>query len=100
MSWGEKLRLLRAGILPLLIFFAMTGLFLMGKTNLTESSAVGATAATLALAHMRAFESRLVLPAARDIEWSKQVCAVLGWRQRWRQRWRQLSMWLWRRLYW
>jgi len=47
-SWGQKLRLLQAGILPLLIFFAMTGLFLMGKTNLTESSAVGATAATLA----------------------------------------------------
>jgi tripartite ATP-independent transporter DctM subunit len=47
-SWGEKLRLLRAGILPLFIFFCMTGLFLMGVTNLTESSAVGATAATLA----------------------------------------------------
>jgi tripartite ATP-independent transporter DctM subunit len=47
-SWGEKLRLLRAGILPLFIFFCMTGLFLMGFTNLTESSAVGATAATLA----------------------------------------------------
>ncbi len=48
MSWGEKLRLLRAGILPFFIFFCMTGLFLMGVTNLTESSAVGATAATLA----------------------------------------------------
>jgi tripartite ATP-independent transporter DctM subunit len=47
-SWGEKLRLLRAGILPLFIFFSMTGLFLLGFTNLTESSAVGATAATLA----------------------------------------------------
>jgi tripartite ATP-independent transporter DctM subunit len=47
-SWGEKLRLLRAGILPLVIFFSMTGLFLLGFTNLTESSAVGATAATLA----------------------------------------------------
>ncbi len=47
-SWGEKLRLLRAGIVPLFIFFSMTGLFLMGFTNLTESSAVGATAATLA----------------------------------------------------
>jgi tripartite ATP-independent transporter DctM subunit len=47
-SLGEKLKLLQAGILPLLIFFAMTGLFLMGKTNLTESSAVGAVAATLA----------------------------------------------------
>ena len=47
-SWGEKFRLLRAGILPLFIFFSMTGLFLMGFTNLTESSAVGATAATIA----------------------------------------------------
>jgi tripartite ATP-independent transporter DctM subunit len=44
----EKLKLLQAGILPLLIFFSMTGLFIMGKTNLTESSAVGAIAATLA----------------------------------------------------
>jgi tripartite ATP-independent transporter DctM subunit len=47
-SWGEKFRLLRAGILPLVIFFSMTGLFLMGITSLVESSAVGATAATLA----------------------------------------------------
>ncbi len=47
-SWREKIRLLQAGILPLLIFFSMTGLFLMGYTSLTESSAVGATAATLA----------------------------------------------------
>jgi len=47
-SWGHKLRLLRAGLIPLFIFFSMTGLFLMGITNLTESSAVGATAATLA----------------------------------------------------
>ncbi len=47
-SWGEKLRLLQAGILPFFIFFAMTGLFLMGHTSLVESSAVGAVAATLA----------------------------------------------------
>ncbi|MGF1660784.1 MAG: TRAP transporter large permease subunit [Rubrimonas sp.] len=45
--WPEKLALLRAGIAPLLIFFAMTGLFLMGVTSLVESSAVGAFAATL-----------------------------------------------------
>ncbi len=44
----KKLRLLRAGILPLFIFFSMTGLFLMGITSLVESSAVGAVAATLA----------------------------------------------------
>ena len=46
--WSEKLRLLRAGVIPFLIFFSMTGLFLMGITSLVESSAVGATAATLA----------------------------------------------------
>ena len=43
----EKLKLLRAGLLPLFIFFSMTGLFVMGVTSLVESSAVGATAATL-----------------------------------------------------
>jgi tripartite ATP-independent transporter DctM subunit len=47
-TWGEKLRLLQAGITPLFIFFAMTGLFLLGYTSLVESSAVGAAAATLA----------------------------------------------------
>ena len=45
---GEKLRLLRAGIPPLMIFFLMTGLFMMGVTSLVESSAVGAVAATFA----------------------------------------------------
>ena len=44
----EKLALLRAGILPFLIFFLMTGLFLMGFTSLVESSAVGAVSATVA----------------------------------------------------
>ena len=48
MSFVEKLALLRAGILPFLIFFLMTGLFLMGYTSLVESSAVGAISATLA----------------------------------------------------
>jgi tripartite ATP-independent transporter DctM subunit len=47
-SLGEKVILLRAGLLPLLIFFAMTGLFMLGYTSLVESSAVGAVAALLA----------------------------------------------------
>jgi tripartite ATP-independent transporter DctM subunit len=47
-TWGERFRLLRAGILPLVIFFSMTGLFVMGITSLVESSAVGATTATFA----------------------------------------------------
>jgi tripartite ATP-independent transporter DctM subunit len=46
-SWGEKIRLLRAGVLPLLIVFSMTGLFVMGVTSMVESSAVGAFTATL-----------------------------------------------------
>ena len=45
---AEKLRLLRAGLLPLFIFVSMTGLFMLGITSLVESSAVGALAATLA----------------------------------------------------
>jgi tripartite ATP-independent transporter DctM subunit len=48
MPFSEKLKLLRAGIIPFLIFFFMTGLFLMGITSLVESSAVGASAATVA----------------------------------------------------
>ncbi len=48
MPMVEKLKLLGAGITPFLIFFTMTGLFVMGITSLVESSAVGATAATLA----------------------------------------------------
>jgi len=46
-SWGEKLRLLSAGIIPLVIIFTMTGLFLMGVTSLVECSAAGAAATTL-----------------------------------------------------
>jgi tripartite ATP-independent transporter DctM subunit len=48
MPLSEKLKLLKAGIIPFLIFFFMTGLFLMGITSLVESSAVGASAATIA----------------------------------------------------
>jgi tripartite ATP-independent transporter DctM subunit len=44
----EKLKLLRAGIIPFLIFFLMMGLFIMGVTSLVESSAIGAASALLA----------------------------------------------------
>ena len=47
-SWAEKLRLLRAGLLPLLIFFSMMVPFVNGWTSLVESSAIGAIAALLA----------------------------------------------------
>ncbi len=45
---SEKLRLLRAGLLPLIIFFAMMFPFVKGWTSLTESSALGAMTAFLA----------------------------------------------------
>ena len=59
---AEKLKLLRTGILPLLIFFAMTGLFLLGVTSLVESSAVGAAATTLVALVKR----RLTRPVLED----------------------------------
>ncbi|HAC58760.1 MAG TPA: C4-dicarboxylate ABC transporter [Rhodobiaceae bacterium] len=46
-TWSEKIGLLKAGIAPILIFASMMGLFFTGVTSLVESSAVGATAATL-----------------------------------------------------
>jgi tripartite ATP-independent transporter DctM subunit len=45
---GEKLRLLGAGLLPVLIFFTMMVPFVNGWTSLVESSAIGALAAVLA----------------------------------------------------
>ena len=47
-TWGQKLRLLKAGIVPLVIIFSMTGLFLMGITSLVQCSAAGALATTIA----------------------------------------------------
>ena len=47
-TWGEKLRLLKAGVIPLVIIFSMTGLFLMGITSLVQCSAAGAAATTIA----------------------------------------------------
>jgi tripartite ATP-independent transporter DctM subunit len=44
----EKLRLLRAGMLPLLIFAAMMVPFVKGWTSLVEASAIGAVTAFLA----------------------------------------------------
>jgi tripartite ATP-independent transporter DctM subunit len=45
---GEKLRLLRAGVLPIAIFAAMMVPFINGWTSLVESSAIGAMTAFMA----------------------------------------------------
>ncbi|MFP5480391.1 MAG: TRAP transporter large permease subunit [Alphaproteobacteria bacterium] len=60
MTFAQKFALARAGIIPFLIFFLMTGLFVFGYTSLVESSAVGATAATLAAVAKGRFSWRLV----------------------------------------
>ncbi len=60
MPLAEKLALARAGIIPFVIFFLMTGLFVFGFTSLVESSAVGATSATLAAVLKGRFSWRLI----------------------------------------
>ncbi|MGB1238038.1 MAG: TRAP transporter large permease [Pseudomonadales bacterium] len=47
MPLREKLALLKAGIVPLVLVFSVIGLFMMGVTSLVESSAVGASSAML-----------------------------------------------------
>ena len=59
-STVEKIRLLKAGIIPFLIFFFMTGLFLMGIASLVECSAVGAFLATLAAIYKRRFNQKVL----------------------------------------
>ena len=57
---GEKLKLLQAGIIPFVIFFAMTGLFLMGIASLVECSAVGALGATIAAFFKRKLNKEVI----------------------------------------
>ena len=56
----EKIKLLKAGIIPFLIFFFMTGLFLMGIASLVECSAVGALLATLASIYKKRFNRKVL----------------------------------------
>ncbi len=75
-SLGEKIRLLQAGILPLLIIFSMTGLFVMGVTSMVESSAVGALAATLVAAFKRRLTFRVMHEVLRK---SLAVSCMFMW---------------------
>jgi tripartite ATP-independent transporter DctM subunit len=76
LSWAEKLVLLRAGALTLVIIFSVIGLFLMGVTSLVESSAVGAVAATVAALVKR----RLTLKVLNDtLRKTLSVSAMFMW---------------------
>lgn len=65
-TWAEKLRLLRAGILPLLIFAVMMIPFIRGWTSLTESSVIGALAAVAAAVVKRRFTRQVFEVATRQ----------------------------------
>ncbi len=73
---AKKLALLRAGILPLMIFVSMTGLFVMGYTSLVESSAVGATAALLAALIKRRLNARVMEATLRK---TLEVTCMFMW---------------------
>lgn len=57
--WSERLRLLRSGLMPLLIFASMMVPFIYGWTSLVEASVVGAGATTIAAAVRRRFNRRV-----------------------------------------
>ncbi len=66
---AEKFRLLRAGILPFVIFFAMMIPFVKGWTSLVESSAIGA---------MTAFVSAILKGRMTRQVFEKSVRSTLG----------------------
>jgi tripartite ATP-independent transporter DctM subunit len=66
MPLGQKLLLLRAGLLPLFIIFMMSGLFFMGITNLVESSAVGAVITTIAALVKGRMNKKVMTEVLRD----------------------------------
>jgi len=63
---AEKLRLLRAGILPLAIFIAMMVPFVTGYTSLVESSVVGALASVAAAIVKGRFNRQVFETATRQ----------------------------------
>ncbi len=56
----EKRRLLKAGLLPLIIILSVTGAFLSGLSSLVESSAVGALVSMLAAAWKHGLTRRVL----------------------------------------
>ncbi len=64
--WGQKLKLLRSAIIPILIIFSMSGLFFLGVTSLVESSAVGATATTVAALIKKRLNWKVMVEVLRD----------------------------------
>ena len=57
--WAEKIRLLSAGLLPLVIFAAMLGPFIYGWASLVEASVIGAAISTLVAVVRRRMTARV-----------------------------------------
>ena len=62
----EKIKLLSAGIIPLVIFLLMMGLFMTGTTSLVESSAIGALASLAAAIYRRRLTRKVFLDTLRS----------------------------------
>jgi tripartite ATP-independent transporter DctM subunit len=80
---AEKLRLLRAGILPLVIFATMMVPFINGWTSLVESSAVGAMTAFMAAVlkgrmNRKVFETSVRMTLAISCMFMWIILAALG----------------------
>jgi tripartite ATP-independent transporter DctM subunit len=75
-TWRERILLLREGLMPLVIFATMMGLFLTGVTSLVESSAVGAVLATLAAALERKLTWKVIEDSMRN---TLAVSAMFMW---------------------
>jgi tripartite ATP-independent transporter DctM subunit len=76
MPMSEKLKLLTAGIIPFAIFAIMLGAFVMGYTSLLQSSALGATLATLACLVKGRLTRGLMTKTARQ---TMDVTALFMW---------------------
>ncbi len=71
-----KLRLLSAGLLPVVIMFIVLGLFLCGVTSLVESSAVGALAALLVAGGRKRLTKRVLHNTVRQ---TLNISAMFMW---------------------
>jgi len=65
-TWGERISLLREGLMPLAIFAIMMSMFLTGVTSLVESSAVGALLTVIAAAIDRKLTWRVIEDSLRN----------------------------------
>ena len=65
-STADKMRLLGAGVLPLLIFAAMMGPFIMGYTSLVEASVIGVAVTVLAALLKGRFTRQVFEVATRE----------------------------------